>query len=68
MAKASSTIISGEHDTLGRLFAAVDPAARYVQPKVSELRFAALLTPFKSVAEAEAALVEAGASLPGGAK
>lgn len=67
MAKSSS-LIAGRHPTLGVLYAAVDPEARYVQPKVSELRFAALLTPFRSEAEAEAALIEAGASLPGGAK
>jgi hypothetical protein len=62
MAKRSK-IISGEHPMLGTLYAAVDPEARYVQPKVSELRFAAMLTPYRSAAEAEAALIEAGASL-----
>jgi hypothetical protein len=63
-----TSIISGKHNALGTLFAAVDPSARYVQPKVAELRFAALLTPFNTVAEAEAALSEAGASVSGGAK
>lgn len=62
-------IISGEHPIHGTLYAAVDPAARYCSSKVSEMRFAALLTPFKSAAEAKTALIEAGASGPdGGAK
>ncbi len=64
-----SFIFSGEHPTLGTLYAAVDPSARYVTGRVSELRFAAMLTPFKAVADAEAALAEAGAVLAqGGAK
>lgn len=59
-----TSIITGEHPALGTLHAAVDPAAAYVQGKVSELRFACLLSPFKTEADAEAALVAAGAVLP----
>lgn len=62
---SKNAILEGEHPALGKLFAAVDPHARYVQPKVSELRFAAMLMPFKSEAEATAALEAAGASIPG---
>ena len=61
-------MIVADHPKRGALFAAVDPAARYVTGGVAEMRFAALLTPFTSVAEAEEALTEAGVSLPGGAK
>ena len=59
-----TSIITGEHPTLGTLHAAVDPAAAYVEGKVSELRFACLLSPYRTVADAEAALVAAGAVLP----
>lgn len=63
---SGSPIISGEHPSLGKLYAAVDPSARYISPKVQELRFAALLTPFKTEADAVSALIEAGALVPGG--
>jgi hypothetical protein len=46
----------------GKLFAAVDASARYVTPKVQEMRFAASLSPFPDRAAAEAALTTAGAS------
>ncbi len=62
-------IITAQHPSLGTLYAAVDPAARYCSSKVSELRFAAFLTPFKSAVEAESAFIEAGAHVPeGGAR
>lgn len=68
MAKASS-IIAGWHPERGALFVAVDPASRFSgEGQVAELRFAALLRPFTSEEAAVAALAEAGASLPGGAK
>lgn len=68
MRSPASSLIVGDHPTLGTLYAAIDSNARYVQPKVAGLRFAAMLTPFKNEAEAEAALLEAGATLPGGSK
>jgi hypothetical protein len=62
-------LIEADHPALGKLFAAVDPTAAYIQPQVTELRFAALLAPFKTVEDAETALVAAGAELlTGGAK
>jgi hypothetical protein len=48
------------------LYAAVDPAARYCESKVAEMRFAALLTPFRSEADALVALKAAGAAVLGG--
>lgn len=59
-------IITGAHPTLGTLYAAVDPEVTYLQSRVAELRFASLITPFKSIAEAKAALIEAGANVPNG--
>lgn len=46
-----------------KLFAAIDPAARFVAPEVCQTRFAATLHPFTSEAEARAALKRAGAVL-----
>lgn len=63
---SNPNVISAPHPSGGTLFAAVDPRARYCSSKVSELRFGALLTPFKSEAEAQAALTEAGAHVPQG--
>jgi hypothetical protein len=57
-------VLSGEHPERGRLHAAVDSGAAYVQGSVCELKFASLLSPYKSIADAEAALVAAGAVLP----
>lgn len=64
-----ANIIKAEHPTLSMLYAAYDQNARYVTAKVQDLRFTALLTPYRDRAEAEAALIEAGAIVPeGGAK
>lgn len=49
-------LLTAEHPTRGRLFAAVDPAARFVVPQVAETRFAARLNPFTDEADARAAL------------
>ncbi len=69
MRNTSSHIIEAAHPQLGPLYAAVDPAATYVQGQVAELRFASLLAPFKTAEDAEAALIAAGANLQqGGAK
>ena len=65
MAKSSS-IIAGKHPDAGDLFAAVDPSARYCESRVAGMRFAALLTPFRSEADALAALKAAGAAVLGG--
>ena len=65
MAK-SANLIAARHPEVGQLFAAVDPAARYCESKVAKMRFAALLTPFRSEADALAALTAAGATPIGG--
>ena len=65
MAKTSS-IIAGNVSGAGQVFVAVDPAAHHVEAKVGETRFAALLTPFRSEADALAALAAAGATQIGG--
>lgn len=65
MAKAQ--VIEGKRPDGSKLFASIDPAARYVTSRVAEIRFAALLTPFPALAEAQAALLDAGAEpLDGG--
>jgi len=48
---------------LGTLWAAVDPFVHHVEGAVRESRFAARLAPFRSLAEAESALVAAGGKL-----
>lgn len=64
MAKADR-YVTGAHPELGRLWAAVDPAAHHSEGRVAELRFSAFLTPFRGVEEARAALIAAGAVLEG---
>ncbi|WP_422057973.1 hypothetical protein [Sphingomonas sp.] len=49
-------VLTAEHPTRGHLFAAVDPAARFVTPAVEATRFAARLKPFANEADAQAAL------------
>jgi hypothetical protein len=66
MAKTSS-ILAGTCPGVRTLFGAVDPAAHHVEAKVGETRFAALLSPFRSEADALAALKAAGATVIGGA-
>lgn len=62
-------VLEAPHPEKGRVYAAVDPAARYVSPRVCEFRFSALLSPYTSEEEARAALAEAGADMSkGGAK
>ena len=58
------TVITAEHPIQGTLRAAIDPDARFITPRVTELKFAALLVPCSTLAEAQAALIQAGATLP----
>lgn len=53
-------IIVGEHPTKGRMFAVVDPTARYVTAAVSATRMGAFLAPFSNSDAALTALAEAG--------
>jgi len=52
--------VTATHPALGTLWACVEPTAVYPVGKVAERRFAAFLTPFRSRADAEAALAAAG--------
>ena len=65
MAKTSN-LIMGKSDA-GTVFAAFDAAARFTEPKIADTRFGALLTPFRSQADALAALAAADAAVIGGA-
>jgi hypothetical protein len=57
---ARANILTGQA-AYGALFAAFDPAARFVTPQVQDLRFAASLSPFPDRASAMLALETAGA-------
>lgn len=59
-------VVSGDVPGAGKLYAAVDPSARYVTPLPCAIRFAALLAPFPSIDAATAALEAAGAVLAEG--
>lgn len=66
MRAATSTrpaVITGQHPQTGTVFAAFDPAARYVTGVVEGSRLGAILKPYRSEAEAVAALRAAGAVL-----
>ncbi|HZG10155.1 MAG TPA: hypothetical protein VEZ70_14360 [Allosphingosinicella sp.] len=55
--------IEAPHPTRLRLVACVDEAATYVSAQVCEFKFSATLAPFKSEADARAALEAAGANM-----
>ncbi|QIK77976.1 hypothetical protein G7077_02660 [Sphingomonas piscis] len=61
--KPKSPYITATHPQRGTLWAAVDPDARNLEGRVEDLRFGAYLAPFKSAADAEAALRAAGGQL-----
>jgi hypothetical protein len=54
-------LLTATHPELGMLWAAVDPFVHHIEGAVRESRFAARLAPFRSEADAKAALSEAGA-------
>ena len=58
-----SAFIVGIHPVRGQLYAAIDERAHHVESQIAERKFPAFLTPFRSVEEAERALIEAGAEL-----
>jgi hypothetical protein len=58
--KKSKNLLTAQHPEGGILWAAVDPAVHHITGRVSDMRFGARLAPFKSRAEAEAALIAAG--------
>jgi hypothetical protein len=57
------SIIEAVHPQLGAMFACVDPDARFCRSAISQLKFAARLTPFRNRAAAVEALLEAGAGM-----
>lgn len=64
----ATSYVLGEHPTRGMLYAAVDPAALCQNSQIAERRFVAFMTPYKTVEEAEAALIDAGAAPTKGRK
>lgn len=52
--------ITAEHAERGTLYASFDASVHHLTGTVAESRFAARMSPFKSEAEAEQALVSAG--------
>jgi hypothetical protein len=57
-----ATILAGDLDDGGKLFACVDPACHHVTPKLQAMRFAATLSPYPDRASAVLALEIAGAT------
>ena len=50
----------GKHPERGLLWAAIDGNVRYLEPRITETRFAAYFAPFPSADEARTALLSAG--------
>lgn len=61
--RKASNLLTAEHPERGTLWAAVDPSVHHIEGRVSDMRFGARLAPFRSRAEAVAALEAAGAIL-----
>jgi hypothetical protein len=57
----ANKLLTAAHPKLGTLWACVDPSVHHIEGAVRESRFAARLAPFRSEADAKAALSEAGA-------
>jgi hypothetical protein len=58
--KRISNVLTGEHPTRGLLWASFDASVHHIIGKVAESRFSARLAPFKSLEEAETALIAEG--------
>ena len=56
-------LLTATHPERGTLFAAIDPAVRFVAGEVRDRRFSAFLAPFPDEASARMALKSAGAKL-----
>lgn len=61
--RRADNLLTAEHPERGMLWAAVDQSVHHIEGRVSDMRFGARLAPFKSYAEAEAALEAAGCIL-----
>jgi len=66
-ANRRDNLLTAPHPERGLLWAAVDPSVHHIEGRVAELRFGARLAPFRSRADAEAALKAAGCVLDRGA-
>lgn len=64
----ANNLLTGSHPERGLLWAAVDPSVHHIEGAVRESRFGAPLAPFKTCADAEAALLAAGCTVEQGAK
>lgn len=62
-AKVSRNLLTANHPERGLLWAAVDPSVHHIEGRVSDMRFGARPAPFKSRADARAALEAAGCIL-----
>jgi hypothetical protein len=51
----------GRHPERGLMWAAIDCNVNYLEPRITETRFAAYLAPFRSEDDARDALIAAGA-------
>jgi hypothetical protein len=56
-------VVTAKHPKRGTLWAAFDPAVHHIKGAVRDSRFGAKLSPFRSMDEAKAALVAAGATI-----
>lgn len=56
-------LLRASHPARGTLWAAIDPDVHHIEPEVRDSRFGARLAPFRSLGEAKAALIAAGALL-----
>jgi hypothetical protein len=61
----ATNLLTAAHPKQGTIWAAVDPSVHHIEGAVRDSRFGARLAPFKSRADAEAALVAAGGKLDG---
>lgn len=55
--RAPPKFLIGRHPDRGLLWASVDPSVHYLEPRITEGRFAAYLAPFRSEDEARTALL-----------
>lgn len=63
MTRLANNLLTASHPELATLWAAVDPSVHHIEGGVRGSRFGARLAPFKTHAEAEAALIAAGGKL-----
>lgn len=61
--KVKARFVTAAHPELGTIWASIDPETHYTEGRIAERRFAAFLSPFRSQAAAEAALIAAGGKI-----